>query len=90
MILSEERQSHFAKLIVDGLWKADLVDYTEDDVAMRAAKRAILSWVKNEEKIDEKVRSKIQSLKKTVTEGTSEWDIMYRKYYEEETNKRGY
>jgi hypothetical protein len=33
------------------------------------------------------VRRKLESLKRGVLEGSSEWDVLYRKYYEEEVAK---
>jgi hypothetical protein len=89
VILSEGRQTHFAHVIIDGLYDDDLVDYSDDDAAMRAAKRAIQNFLKEEDNIDTMIRQKVMSLKKTVIEGSTEWDTMYSKYYEEELKKRG-
>lgn len=89
MIISEERQTHLAHLLTDGIWEDDLVDYSDDDQALRAAKRAILEFVKDEEELDKRAREKVASLKRGVMEGTPEWDILYKKYYEEERGKRG-
>lgn len=90
MILSEERQSHLAHVIVDGIWNDDLVEYNDEDAAVRIAKKAIVDWVKEEDTLDQMVRDKVSSLKRNVIEGTPEWEIMYSKYYEEEMVKRGY
>lgn len=89
MILSEERQLHFARLLTDELWNDDLVDYSDDDIALRVARQAITEFVKEDLEIDQKAREKVASLKRLVAEGTSEWEILYRKYYEEEKNRRG-
>jgi hypothetical protein len=89
VILSEGRQTHFAHVIIDGIWEDDLVDYSDDDSALRAAKRAIQNFLKEEDNLDTFVRQKIMSLKKTVMEGSTEWDTMYGKYYEEELKRRG-
>ncbi len=89
MILSEDRQARFAHVIVDGVWGDDLVDFTDDDEALRAAKRAIVLFVKQEGDIAERIRQKVLSLKRNVVEGSPEWDTMYRKYYEEEIRKSG-
>lgn len=89
MILSEERQTHWAHLITDGIWHDDLVDYADEDQALRLAKKAIIEFVKEHEDIDQKAKAKVASLKRGVMEGTPEWDIMYKKYYEEERGKRG-
>jgi hypothetical protein len=89
VILSEDRQTHIAHVIVDGIWNDDLVEYSNEDEAIRAAKRAIVEYVKNEASIDEAVRSKITSQKKFLLEGSREFDLLYKKYYEEEQRRRG-
>ncbi len=89
MIISEDRQSHLAHIITDSLWNDDLLDFTDDDQALRVAKKAIAEFVKEELDVDEKAREKISTLKRNVMEGTPEWEILYKKYYEEERNKRG-
>ena len=89
MILSEDRQQHLAHLIIDGIWKEDLVDYTDEDRAMRAGKRAVGQFVQEVKDVDVKVRDSISKLKRNVMEGSPEWDIMYQKYYEEEMSRRG-
>jgi len=89
MIISEDRQSHLAHMIADALYDDDLVDYSDDDLAVRLAKKAIAEFVKEDEDIDQKAREKVLSLKRGVVEGSPEWDIMYKKYYEEERNRRG-
>jgi hypothetical protein len=89
MILSEERVSHLARVVVDGIWNDDLVDYTDDDAALRAAKKGLNLFVKEVEEIDKKVHAKIASLKRGVSEGTPEWDVLYGKYFEEEMQRHG-
>lgn len=88
-MLSEDRQSHFAHLIIDGIWNDDLVDYTDEDMAVKIAKRAIVKFVKDFADIDIKVRGMIQTLKRDVPEGSPEWDVMYGKYFEQELSRRG-
>jgi hypothetical protein len=89
MILSEDRQLYFARIITDGLWNDDLVDYSDEDEALRAARRAIAEFTKEDIEIDRKAREKVSSLKRGVLEGTPEWEILYKKYYEEGLNRRG-
>ncbi len=89
MILSEDRQSHWAHILTDGIWHDDLVDYTDEDQALKIAKKAIAQFVQSHEDVDQKAKAKVASLKRGVLEGTPEWDILYKKYYEEELNKRG-
>lgn len=88
-LISEERQTHLAHVITDAIWNDDLVDYSDDDLALRLAKKAIFEFVKEDQEIDTKAREKVASLKRGVIEGSSEWEVLYKKYYEEERGKRG-
>ena len=89
MILSEERQFHLAHVATDKVWGDDIADFSDDDIALRAARTAIVAFVKEDIEIDKKARDKVATLKRGVTEGTREWDIMYQKYYEEERARYG-
>jgi hypothetical protein len=89
MILSEERQIYYSQMITDALWKDDLVDFSDDDQAVMITRKAVQQFVQNDLEVDKKARAKVASLKRQVLEGTSEWDILYRKYYEEERDKSG-
>jgi hypothetical protein len=42
-----------------------------------------------EMKIDSAAKLKIASQRKIILEGSQEWDILYRKYYNEEVKKLG-
>lgn len=88
-MLSEERQSHFANILINGVWNDDLVEYTDDDMAIKLARKAISLFVKEFADIDIKVRGMIQTLKRDIPEGSPEWDVMYSKYFEQEVSRRG-
>ena len=89
MILSEERQTHWAHLLTDAIWNDDLVDYTDEDQALRVAKKVIQEFVKEDLEIDKKAKEKVASLKRGVIEGSPEWEVLYKKYYEEERKRHG-
>ncbi len=89
MILSEERQSHWAHLLTDNIWNDDMVDYTDEDQALRLAKVAIKEFVNEDSAVDKRARDKVASLKRGVVEGSPEWEVLYKKYYEEERKKNG-
>ena len=89
MILSDERQFHLAHVATDKVWGDDIADFSDDDIALRAARIAIVAFVKEDIEVDKRAREKVATLKRGVQEGTREWDIMYKKYYEEERIKRG-
>lgn len=90
MKLSEERISHLARLVVDGIWNDDLVDYTDDDAALRAAKKGLTAFMVELDDVDESAKTKVSSLKRGVIEGSPEWDVLYAKYFEEEMQRRGH
>jgi hypothetical protein len=92
MILSEDRQKLFAHLLIDKLWGDEFIEFDEDseDVVIRETKRLIGEWVGEQGDIDLEVRKKLGNLKRDVPEGSSEWKIMYKKYYAEEMSRRGY
>jgi uncharacterized protein len=89
VILSEDRQTHLAHIIVDGIWEDDLVEYTDEDEVIREAKRVVAAYVQRETSIDDTVRQKIANMKKGILEGSREFDLLYKKYYDEEQQKRG-
>ena len=66
------------------------VEFLEDRNTLRLEVRKILEDLLNqEEKIDLAARHKIENQKRTILEGSQEWDILYRKYYNEEVKKLG-
>ena len=85
--LSESRISHLAHLIIDGLWKEDLADFPTKARALSETKNVLNEFFNREEGLDEVVRQKIQSLSRPIPPGSREWDVLYRKYLEEELRK---
>lgn len=90
MRLSEDRISHIAHLLADGIWKDDLVDFTNDKQTLLDIKRVIAKYLEVEDHADSAARDKIQTLSKDVPEGGREWDILYKKYFEEELAKHNF
>jgi hypothetical protein len=87
--LSEDRISHLAHLIVDGLWRADMADFPNEARALAETKSVLREFLSGEDRFDEIVRQKIQSLSRPIPPGSREWDVLYRKYLEEEIRKQG-
>ncbi len=70
--------------------KIDEVEFIEDPLTIRQKAREILETLLNEEeKIDKAAKQKIESQRRTIPEGSAEWDILYRKYYNDEVKKLG-
>jgi len=85
MRLSREKVNLLSHQITEKLASIDAVDFIEDRNTIRLAVVDILmGWLKKEEDVDKAARQKIESQKRTIPEGSAEWEILYRKYYEEE------
>jgi uncharacterized protein len=88
MRLSREKINRLAHLITEELVKHDDIEFIEDRNTIRLEIVKIINEeMKREENLDREARRKIESQKKTVPEGSLEWDILYRKYYAEELKK---
>ncbi len=88
MRLTEARISHLSHRLRATLLKAGLADFPDDSAAHREAKAVFESYVKAEEDVDVFAREKISRLSRRVPEGGREWEILYRKYFEEEMTRR--
>ncbi|MBI4460536.1 MAG: DUF507 family protein [Acidobacteria bacterium] len=51
--------------------------------------RLLQALLQEEYRMDQGVREKIRSQKREIVEGSDEWDILFRKYYQEELRKLG-
>jgi hypothetical protein len=88
--LSRDKINKVAHLVTDALADNEAVEFVEDRNTIRLEVRKVLEELLNrEEKIDQLARQKIESQKRTILEGSQEWDILYRKYYNEEVKKLG-
>ena len=86
--VSEDRISHLAHLVLDGIRKAGLAEFPNEGRSLAETKIALRGYFQREDHIDEVVRQKISSLSRYVPAGSREWDILYRKYFEEEARKQ--
>lgn len=90
MRISRDKVNKLAHTVLDALKQCDEVEYIEDPNPIRQEARKILEELfMVETKIDQSARLKIESQKRIIPEGTQEWDILYRKYYNDEVKKLG-
>jgi hypothetical protein len=90
MRLSRDKVNKLAHTVADALAAMDNVDFVEDRNTIRMeARRLLEELLKAEELIDKAARQKIENQRRTIMEGSQEWDILYRKYYNEEVKKLG-
>jgi uncharacterized protein len=88
MRLNHERCVHLSHLIVNLLEDDDSVEFLRDtnDIRLRVLQILEAEMVKEEE-MEEMIRRKISSQKRDIPEGSAEWDLLFRKYYDEEMQK---
>ncbi len=90
MRVSHDKVSRLTKSVFESLREFEQLVFVEDPQVIRQEIRATLEHLLNEEEgIDKAARQKIESQKRTIIEGTQEWDILYRKYYADEVKKLG-
>ena len=88
MKLSREKILRLSHLILDHLNNDEEIEYFADPQEIRQEIVKLISdEMKTDEAIDALVRRKIETQKRTITEGSDEWDVLYRKYYEEEVGR---
>ena len=90
MRLSDDKIRHITHVVLKGLLeKKAVVPLNEEGLIRREMQRVIVQELKLAEAIDEKVTRKLQSYSKKIHEGSSEWEVMYQKFFEEESSKKG-
>ena len=89
MRLTEDRISHLSHLILDKLVQDRNVDSLQaEERLLREIKRVMTDELKFDDEADNAARRTIQSLSRRVPEGSPEWEVLYRKYREEELRRR--
>ncbi len=90
MKLSHEKIVQLSHRISSAIEELDEIEIFEEPNTIRVEIVKILTeTLHEEEKVDGAVRQHIASQKRTVPEGSAEWDILYRKYYSDELRKLG-
>ena len=88
MKLSRDKIMHLSHLVLNHLNHDEDVEFFDDPQVIRTEIfHLIESEMKADEAIDALVRRKIETQKRTIVEGSDEWEVLYRKYYEEESAK---
>lgn len=89
-MLSEDKISHLSHVLIKGLREKGLLTLKEEEGRIRrAVKAAIAAEMKVGEEIDSAVRRKLESYSRKIIEGSPEWEVLYRKFFQEEEVKRG-
>jgi len=90
MRLTHEKIIQLSHLLMDAIEALDEVEIFEEPNTIRQAiAKALTDLLREEETVDQNVRQQISSQKRTIPEGSAEWDILYRKYYSDALRKLG-
>ncbi len=90
MRINRDKLNKLAHTVADTLADIEAVGFNEDRNTIRQeARKALEDLLTEEARIDTAARQKIASQRKIILEGSQEWEILYRKYYNEEVRKLG-
>ena len=88
MRLSHERCVHLSHLVINALEDDDQVEFLRDLNEIRLKTLQILEGeMVRQEEIEEGIRRRIQTQRRDLPEGSAEWELLFRKYYEDELKK---
>jgi len=84
--LSREKVIRLSHLVFNEFNHDEEIEFYADPSEIRNEIFQLISdEMKADEAIDAMVRRKIETQKRPIVEGSDEWEVLYRKYYEEES-----
>ena len=90
MRLSREKVNQLAHVITSELaGHPEVVFRLERNDLRLLIRQQLEHLLQAEEKIDAEARAKIASQKREILEGSQEWDLLYRRHYQEALKKLG-
>ncbi len=90
MKMSYEKIVQISHRIMGAIEALDEIEIFEEPNTIRQETVKILTdLMHEEEKIGELAKARIVLQKRTIAEGTGEWEILYKKYYNDELRKLG-
>jgi hypothetical protein len=88
MHFTEGRLSYLAHHIVATLKREGLATVESERHVLNRIKAVLAADREHEARIDAFVRRRIESLSRNVPPGSREWDVLYQKYFAEESRKQ--
>ena len=86
MSLSEGRLSHLSHAVLKLVTAEGLARVRNERLFLNLVKQALTDTLSIDDRLDQQVRSRMP---KHTPPGSREWDVIYRKLYEEERRKLG-
>jgi hypothetical protein len=88
--LSREKIVRLSHQVTDVLVSSDEVEFIDDrDTIRQQIVQILTALLREEERIEQEVRKRITSQKKEILEGSEEWDVLHKKYYQDELRRLG-
>lgn len=88
-MLTEDKVSHLSHVILTAIKQVPGVRLKRsDELVLKEIKKVLADELTQEQHIDRTVRTKLASYSRGLVEGSAEWDVLYRKTFEEETRKQ--
>ena len=84
MTLSEGRLSHLSHLILKAVTGEKLATVRNERLFLNLVKQALTDTLSTDDRLDQLVRARMP---KRTPPGSREWDVLYRKYADEERRK---
>ena len=88
-MLTDEKASHLSHMILNAAKRSSHMRLKDEETAvLRTIKRVLSAELADEIETDRIVRQRLASYARPPVEGSSEWDVLYRKFLDEELRKR--
>jgi uncharacterized protein len=87
---SEDKIIHMSHLVADRLYDDDLLDFVDEDEGPKYVKRVFKEYFHKEDEARDRVRKKIQSMSNAPFEGSRDFDVLQKKFMEEELRRLGH
>lgn len=86
--ISREKINYLSRKILELIFHDDEVEFLDEPNEIRLSIfKSIEEELKLFDTIEKRAIKKIESQKKLIEEGSREWEILFRKYYDEEISK---
>ena len=90
MRLSRGKMVHLSHVVINAIGEEKNFELRKESNAVRLEIFKIINEeMKLEEEIEQAAKRKIESQKKGIPEGSREWEILYKKYYDEAIARLG-
>ncbi|MGH7164064.1 MAG: DUF507 family protein [Nitrospiraceae bacterium] len=88
-MLTDDKVTHLSHMLLDCLKTTSVARLRGDETQVLRGIKRVLAWeLQQGEETDRVVRARLASYSRQIVEGSPEWEVLYRKTFEEERRKR--